>query len=107
MTKSSISHNTLTAPLSVAVLLASCVNTLELVAPQGEGRVMSHEGAVADAKAYFDTHCGQNTRSNNQAPTEEAPYVVGNLVYRGEGVDVLLHELLTAIGEKCDDYGKD
>ena len=41
---------------------------------------MSHEVAVADAKAYFDTHFGQNTRSNNQAPTEEAPYVVGNLV---------------------------
>ena len=80
MTKSSISHITLTAPLSVAVLLASCVNTLELVAPQGKRRVMSHEVAVADAKAYFDTHFGQNTRSNNQAPSHEAPYVVGNLV---------------------------
>ena len=66
--------------LCIAVLLSSCVNTLELVAPQGEGRVMSHEGAVADAKAYFDTHFGQNTRSNHQTPTHEAPYVVGNLV---------------------------
>ena len=66
--------------LCVVLLLSSCVNTLELVAPQGERRVMSHEGAVADAKAYFDTHFGQNTRSNNQAPTEEAPYAVGNLV---------------------------
>ena len=66
--------------LCVVVLLSSCVNTLELVAPQGERRVMSHEGAVADAKAYFDTHFGQNTRSNNQTPTHEAPYAVGNLV---------------------------
>ena len=66
--------------LCVVVLLSSCVNTLELVAPRGERRVMSHEVAVADAKAYFDTHFGQNTRSNDQTPTEEAPYVVGNLV---------------------------
>lgn len=79
--------------LCIVVLLSSCVNTLEFVAPQGEGRVMSHEGAVADAKAYFDTHFGQNTRSNDQTPSHEAPYVVGDLVYRGEGVDVLLHEL--------------
>ena len=68
------------ALLCIAVLLSSCVNTLELVAPQGERRVMSHEVAVADAKAYFDTHFGQNTRSNDQTPTEEAPYAVGNLV---------------------------
>ena len=34
------------ALLCIAVLLSSCVNTLELVAPQGEGRVMSHEVAA-------------------------------------------------------------
>ena len=66
--------------LCIAVLLSSCVNTLELVAPRGEGRVMSHERAVADARSYFLTHFGQNTRSDNPTPTHEAPYVVGNLV---------------------------
>ena len=66
--------------LLLAVMLASCVNTLEVVTPRGGERVVSHEGAVADAKAYFDTHFGQNTRSNNQTPSHEAPYVVGNLI---------------------------
>ena len=68
------------ALLCVVLLLSSCVNTLELVAPQGERRVMSHEVAVDNARSYFLTHFGQKTRSNNQAPSHEAPYAVGNLV---------------------------
>ena len=80
MRKGAVKRRNQISLLCMAVLLSSCVNTLELVAPRGEGRVMSHEVAVADAKAYFDTHFGQNTRSNDQAPTEEAPYAVGNLV---------------------------
>ena len=65
----------------VVVLLSSCVNTLELVAPRGTERTaMSHEVAVDNARSYFLSHFGQNTRSNNQTPTEEAPYVVGNLI---------------------------
>lgn len=65
--------------LGVMLVLSACVNTLELAVPYGEQSI-SHQSAVANAKAYFDTHFGQTTRSNNQTPTEEAPYVVGNLV---------------------------
>ena len=67
------------ALLGVMLLMSACVNTLELAVPNGEQGI-SHQSAVANAKAYFDIHFGQNTRSNNQTPTEEAPYVVGNLV---------------------------
>lgn len=67
--------------LMVAVMLSACVNTLELAVPKSSERVgVTHEGAVANAKAYFDTHFGFNTRSNDQTPTPDAPYVVGNLV---------------------------
>lgn len=65
--------------LMLVVMLSACVNTLELAVPNGEQGI-SHQSAVANAKVYFDTHFGQNTRSNNQTPTEEAPYVVGDLV---------------------------
>ena len=65
--------------LILVVMSSACVNTLELAVPNGEQGI-SHQSAVANAKAYFDIHFGQNTRSNNQTPTEEAPYVVGNLV---------------------------
>ena len=67
------------ALLGVMLLMSACVNTLELAVPNGEQGI-SHQSAVANAKAYFDIHFGQNTRSNNQTPTEEAPYVVGNIV---------------------------
>ena len=67
--------------LLVAVMLSACVNTLELAVPKSSERAgVTHEGAVANAKAYFDTHFGFNTRSNDQTPTPDAPYVVGNLV---------------------------
>ena len=65
--------------LMLVVMLSACVNTLELAVPNGEQGI-SHQSAVANAKAYFDIHFGQNTRSNNPTPTEEAPYVVGDLV---------------------------
>ena len=65
--------------LILVVMSSACVNTLELAVPNGEQGI-SHQSAVTNAKAYFDIHFGQNTRSNNQTPTEEAPYVVGNLV---------------------------
>ena len=143
MTKSSISHITLTAPLSVAVRLSSCVNTLELAMPQGERRVMSHEGGglvdrsflydreqtneenIADFVSVMEGLMLGVARANNGTRTDvEILYFGGvgdtiietaytkdysdHLGYNSVSGDVSYdYELLTAISENCDDYGKD
>ncbi len=66
--------------LGVMLVLSACVNTLELAVPNGERVGVTHEGAVANAREFFNTHFGSSTRSEEQQPTPEAPYVVGDLV---------------------------
>lgn len=82
--------------LMVAVMLSACVNTLELAVPKGGERAgVTHEGAVANAREFFNTHFGNSTRSEEQQPTPEAPYVVGNLVPDWESGVTVANE------EKC------
>ncbi len=82
--------------LMVAVMLSASVNTLELAVPKSSERVgVTHEGAVANAREFFNTHFGSSTRSEEQQPTPEAPYVVGNLVPDWESGVTVANE------EKC------
>ena len=68
------------ALFGVVLLLSACVNTLELASPHKSSEAKRLEQAVDGAMCYFGTHQELRTRSANAEPTEEAPFVVGNLV---------------------------
>ncbi len=75
------SHTILRSALfGVVLMLSACVNTLELASPHKNSRAKSLEQAVDGAMYYFGAHQELRTRSANAEPTEEAPFVVGNLV---------------------------
>ncbi len=76
-TKSTLLRSAL---FGVVLMLSACVNTLELASPHKNSRAKSLEQAVDGAMCYFGTHQELRTRSANAEPTEEAPFVVGNLV---------------------------
>ncbi len=68
------------ALLGVVLVLTACVNTLELATPNGRNRSQDREQAIREAVAYFDNHRALLTRSAEAEPTEEAPFVVGDIV---------------------------
>ena len=68
------------ALFGVVLMLSACVNTLELASPHKSSEAKRLEQAVDGAMCYFGTHQELRTRSANAEPTEEAPFVVGNLV---------------------------
>lgn len=68
------------ALLGVVLVLTACVNTLELATPNGRNRSQDREQAIREAVTYFDNHRALLTRSAEAEPTEEAPFVVGDIV---------------------------
>ena len=66
--------------MGVVLVLTACVNTLELATPNGRNRSQDREQAIREAVAYFDNHRALLTRSAEAEPTEEAPFVVGDIV---------------------------
>lgn len=68
------------ALLVVALGLTACVNTLEVAIPNGFNAENCRKQAIGNAVDYFDNHRALLTRSAEAEPTEEAPFVVGNIV---------------------------
>lgn len=68
------------ALLSVAVMLSACVNTLELATPNERNNDYERVQAIYRAKEYFETHRNQLTRSADEEPTVEAPFVTGDVI---------------------------
>ncbi len=58
------------------MLLSACVNTLEDIA--GTSSANNRTRAINKAIAYFN-NSRQNTRSNNEIPSNEAPFVAGDI----------------------------
>lgn len=80
------------ALLGVGLMLSACVNTLELAVPNGRDRSQDREQAIRNAVAYYDNHRTLITRSADAEPTEEAPFVTGDVVVDWESAVTLSNE---------------
>ncbi len=80
------------ALLGVVLGLTACVNSLELATPNGRNRSQDREQAIREAVAYFDNHRALLTRSAETEPSEEAPFVVGDIVVDWESAVTVSNE---------------
>lgn len=80
------------ALLGVVLGLTACVNSLELATPNGRNRSQDREQAIREAVAYFDNHRALLTRAAEAEPSEEAPFVVGDIVVDWESAVTVSNE---------------
>lgn len=80
------------ALFGVVLMLSACVNSLELATPNGRNRSQDREQAIREAVAYFDNHRALLTRSAEAEPSEEVPFVAGDIVVDWESAVTVANE---------------
>ncbi len=80
------------ALFGVVLMLTACVNSLELATPNGRNRSQDREQAIREAVAYFDNHRALLTRSAEAEPSEEVPFVAGDIVVDWESAVTVANE---------------
>lgn len=80
------------ALFGVVLMLTACVNSLELATPNGRNRSQDREQAIREAVAYFDNHRALLTRSAEAEPSEEVPFVAGDIVVDWESAVTVSNE---------------